>query len=175
MPVDPFSLGMFGVSVIGGIGGSASERNVGEANVQSIDEQIALLNKQREELAKAFTEKKSIVTDKFGNKINFLQESTAFKSGDIRDRYDTAAGQTDLAFSGTVEHGRERADEGLRSEFGYERKGLQDMLGESLFNIDMEREDRFGQIDSQILGLKAQRKTEEERSNASFLGLGLGF
>ena len=49
------------------------------------------------------------------------------------------------------------------------------MLGESLFNIDMEREDRFGQIDSQILGLKAQRKVEEERSNASFLGLGLGF
>jgi len=164
-----------GLSVVEGISGASTERNVGEANVESIDEQIALLNKQREELAKAFTEKKSIVTDKFGNKINFLQESTAFKSGNIRDRYDTAAGQTDLAFSGTVEYGREKAEEGLRSEYGYQREGLQDMLGESLFNIDMERTEKFGQIDSQILGLKAQRKVEEERSNASFLGLGLGF
>ena len=164
-----------GLSVVEGISGASTERNVGEANVESIDEQIALLNKQREELAKAFTEMKSIVTDKFGNKINFLQESTAFKSGNIRDRYDTAAGQTDLAFSGTVEYGREKAEEGLRSEYGYQREGLQDMLGESLFNIDMERTEKFGQIDSQILGLKAQRKVEEERSNASFLGLGLGF
>ena len=164
-----------GLSVVEGISGASTERNVGEANVQSIDEQIALLNKQREELAKAFTEKKSIVTDKFGNKLSFLQESTAFKSGNIRDRYDTAAGQTDLAFSGTVEYGREKAEEGLRSEYGYQREGLQDMLGESLFNIDMERTEKFGQIDSQILGLKAQRKVEEERSNASFLGLGLGF
>ena len=41
----PFAPVAVGMSIIEGITGASSERRVGEANVQSIDEQIALLNK----------------------------------------------------------------------------------------------------------------------------------
>ena len=99
-----------------------------------------------------------------------MRETTGGKLEDIDYKYDVATSKTGLAFSGTVETGRERETDVLQSGYEFSRESLYDRLGASLLDIDMERADRFGQIESQITGLKGQRKTEEARSEDMFLG-----
>ena len=72
-----------GLSIYEGISGASSDRANARANIKSIDEQIALMNKQKDELAFAYGQRKEMITDQFGNKIDFLTESTGRELGEI--------------------------------------------------------------------------------------------
>ena len=168
--MDPFTIGMFGMSFLEGIMGAGGARDQARTNMKSIDEQIDLLNKQREQLTLAYEQKKGITTESYAHKEGYLRETAGGKLEDIDYKYDVATSKTGLAFSGTVETGREREMDVLQSGYEFSRESLYDRLGASLLDIDMERADRFGQIESQITGLKGQRKTEEARSEDMFLG-----
>lgn len=163
--------GMVALNIWEGISGAVSARDAARANVTSIDEQIAMLNKQRRELATAFEQKKGIATEGYGRKEEYLRETTGERLGDIDYKYDVATSKTGLAFSGTVEYGRERETDILQSGYEFGRESLYDQLGASLLDIEMERADKFGQIDAQVAGLKAQRKVEDERTRDKFMGL----
>ena len=169
--MDPFIGGMIGVSMLEGILGAGSARDVARANVTSIDEQIALLNKQRKELSTAFEQKKGIATEGYERKEEYLRETTGERLGDVDYKYDVAASKTDLAFSGTVERGREKETDVLQSGYEFGRESLYDQLGANLLNIEMEKADRFGQIESQIAGLTAQRRVEDARASDRFMGI----
>ena len=160
-----------GLSIYEGISGAGSQRESAKANIKSIDEQIALMNKQKDELAFAYGQRKEMITDQFGNKIDFLTESTSKELGEIGRGFDVASSKTGLAFSGTVESGRERTEESTRDAFGFRREGLYDMLGESLFDVEMQQMEKFGDIDLSIAGLQQQRKIEKQRSEEYFLGI----
>jgi len=160
-----------GLKIGESIFGASSARDQARDNIKSIDEQIALMNKQKEELALAYGQKKEMVTDQFGNKVEQLTEGTGQALGDIREQSDVAASKTGLSFSGTVERGQGKAEERTRDAFGYKREGLYDMLGESLFNIEMQQMEKFGEIDTSVAALQQQRKIEKEKSNDYFLGI----
>jgi len=159
------------MSFLEGITGSSSARDQANRNMESIDEQIDLLNKQRQELATAYDQKKGIVKDQYETQSTYLREGTAMGLGDIEHKYDTAASKTDLAYSGTVEYGRGRETEGLNKGYEYKQQTLYDKLGENLLDVNLDMANKFGQIDSQISGLKSQRKSEQARSEEKFLGL----
>jgi hypothetical protein len=167
----PFAAAMIGVNMLEGITSAVSNRENARMNLTSIDEQIELLNKQRRELTKAYEEKKGIAKEKFGHKESYLRETTGDRFGDIENKYDVAASKTGLAFSGTVEYGRERETDVLKSGYEFTRENLYDQLGESLLNIEMEKTDKLGQIDAQGAGLLAQRKMYDEMSRDKFLGI----
>ena len=82
---------------------ASSDRAAARSNIKSIDEQIALMNKQKDELAFAYGQRKEMITDQFGNKIDFLTESTGRELGNIGERFDVAKSGSGLAFSGTLE------------------------------------------------------------------------
>ena len=150
---------------------AGSARDEARANLTSIDEQIALLNKQRQQLATAYDQKKGIVTDQFGNKIKSFEFETGLEGFNIREGADRASSKTNLAYSGTVETTKERELDTLSSRYDTKRTSMYDALEESMFNIDMERTEKFAQIDSNITGLKAERRVQDERSREKFLGI----
>ena len=171
---DPyFEAATVGLGFVEGISGAHASRSEARANLESVDAQIELLNKQREELGKAYETKKELVRDRFGNKISSLETEVSFRAGNIREKSDRLTAGTGLSYSGTVEYGKTREEDILSSRYGTQRESLFDSLGQSLFDIDMERTETFARMDSDLIGLRAERKIQDERASESAFGLGI--
>jgi hypothetical protein len=139
----------FGMDILSGWADWSASREQGKISRETLEQQIALYNKQKKQLIEAYGQRDKLMTDVFGNEIRktsrILEEQKA---------------KTGLAFSGSAE------------EYGkFETDKLRSDIGQAKFQSRMEREKILSDIDITIKGLEGQKRQAEAMENEKFLGI----
>lgn len=166
---------MLGVgAVLAGIN-AFSSMNQAEEEVDILGNQISSLGEAQSSLTDAYGQKKGLAADKYSEQLGQLSHSTGQSLYDISTQGSQAAGKTGLAKSGAVESSIGKARGDVRDKFGFQQTGLESMLGESLMNIEEWYGSQSSELDTQMEGLKYQKKQAQSRTGLggfakSFLG-----
>lgn len=171
MAIDPFSAALFGLSIAEGIGGAASQREQARNSIESIDRQMNLLSKQKDELGQYYTEKKGYVTDAYGNQVTSLIDKVGQQLYATEDKYTSAMSKSNLSYSGTLSNKASMDASNLNKQYSNSTKTLTTGLKSDLSTLEYNKQKEFGQIDLQLESLKGERKMYESQSKERFLGI----
>ena len=147
-------------------------------NIESIDEQMELLNKQKGDLQEGFQLKRGLLHDQYGNKVEDIREQFSLETRELsKDLYkmgiktDVARSRSGMAFSGTVETGANigkddvyMASDKLKQQRKSGLQTLEDKLGMNMLDLTMNEKTSLNQIDIQLAGLEGEKKINEEES-----------
>ena len=82
----------------------------------------------------------------------------------------SAASNIGFASSGQLNTQMERGKQDILTDYGFQRKGLQDVLGQNLLNISQEIGGQRSQLETQIASIDSQtRKYRRQSSGRGFL------
>ena len=141
------------------------------------DEQIGILEDQRYSATRALSsldtveqQKIGIAQDQYGtaaSKASFGVGSSLFSA--TRTGM-SAASNIGFASSGQLNTQMERGKQDILTYYGFQRKGLQDVLGQNLLNISQEIGGQRSQLETQIASIDSQtRKYRRQSSGRGFL------
>ena len=141
------------------------------------DEQIGILEDQRYSATRALSsldtveqQKIGIAQDQYGtaaSKASFGVGSSLFSA--TRTGM-SAASNIGFASSGQLNTQLERCKQDILTDYGFQRKGLQDVLGQNLLNISQEIGGQRSQLETQIASIDSQtRKYRRQSSGRGFL------
>ena len=141
------------------------------------DEQIGILEDQRYSATRALSsldtveqQKIGIAQDQYGtaaSKASFGVGSSLFSA--TRTGM-SAASNIGFASSGQLNTQMERGKQDILTDYGFQRKGLQDVLGQNLLNISQEIGGQRSQLETQIASIDSQtRKYRRQSSGRGFL------
>ena len=141
------------------------------------DEQIGILEDQRYSATRALSsldtveqQKIGIAQDQYGtaaSKASFGVGSSLFSARRTVISADSIIG---VAISGQLNTQMERGKQDILTDYGFQRKGLQDVLGQNLLNISQEIGGQRSQLETQIASIDSQtRKYRRQSSGRGFL------
>jgi len=160
-----------GLSLFEGALNAGSARKAARAQMASIDNEITALNEQRTKLESAFTARRGIVRDMFGNKVNSLMDTVGNSLEDINADFESASRKSGLAFSGDLETRASEAGQRSKSQFKFNRNSLIDNLQSSMIELDVKETEQIGGINTRIESLRGERSIAEDQSKKRFLGI----
>jgi len=166
---------MLGIGV--GLAGfnAFSSMNQAEEEVDILGNQISSIKDAQGSLDVSYGQKKGLAADKYSEQLEQLSYGTGQSLYDISQQGSQATSRTGLARSGTVESSIARARGSVRDKFGFQKTGLESVLGESLMNIEEWYGGMSSDLSTQMEGLQYQRKQARSRTGfggfvKSFLG-----
>ncbi len=151
------SVGMAGISAF-------SSMKQAEDEVDILGNQISSLKESQGYLDESYGVKKELATDKYTEQLGAVSYSTGQSLYDISTQGNQAISSTGLATSGTIDTNIARARDKVRDKFGFEKTGLENMLGESLLNIEEWYGASSSDLSTQMESLTYQKKQAQSRT-----------
>jgi len=167
----PLGWATLGVGVLTDIAGTGAERAAGRRKMGYIGEQQAMLEGQGQQIGELAGMKTEIATDIYGTDLS----RSMFQTG--QDLYGLTRQGMDLtskigfARSGQAESQLQRGTEAAVQQFGFQRQGLQDVLGQKLMDISEWEGAEQGRLASEQARLKYEMKEAKAQSKKKFLGI----
>lgn len=168
---NPLGWATLGIGAITSMMGTGAERKAGERKMGYIAEQQEGLEGALGQLGEITSMKSEMAGDTYGMNLNQAMSQTGQSLYGLTRQGQSAAARTGFASSGQVQSQTQRAmDAGVQS-FGFQRQGLQDVLGQKLMDIAEFKGAEEGRIQSEQSRLRYEMKEAKAQSNKKFLGI----
>jgi len=168
---NPVGWATLGIGAITSMMGTGAERKAGERKMGYIAEQQEGLEGALGQLGEITSMKSEMAGDTYGMNLNQAMSQTGQSLYGLTRQGQSAAARTGFASSGQVQSQTQRAmDAGVQS-FGFQRQGLQDVLGQKLMDIAEFKGAEEGRIQSEQARLRYEMKEAKAQSNKKFLGI----
>ena len=160
----------FGVGILGGIGsffGASSKRNEANAKINLLTGQRASSNEALSNLDSIESEKIGLAQDQYGSaesKAMFGVGSSLFSATRAGM---TAASNIGFAGSSQLDTQLKRGEESMVTSFGFEKRGLQDLLGQNLLNISEEIGGQRSSLETNIASIDAEISSNTRKASTS--------
>ena len=153
--------------------GSTIMNALGKRN--EADEQIGILEDQRYSATRALgsldkveQQKIGIAQDQYGTAMDKASFGVGSSLYSTTRTGMSAASNIGFASSGQLNTQMERGKQDILTDYGFQRKGLQDVLGQNLLNISQEIGGQRSQLETQIASIDSQ--TRKYRGQSSGMG-----
>ena len=133
-----------------------------KAQIKSIDEMLKNLQKQQEELQTAYSTRKEIATDIYGNKVSDVTYRARRGLESLGKEYGFGTSQTGLAYSGTLYEKAKEGEQGIKYDLTSTKRDLENQLGQTLADIGIKETQDMATIENTIAQLKGQRGVFQE-------------
>jgi len=170
-PLEAIAAAQLAISVGTSITGVGAERQAGDRKQEYIKQQQSLLGGADQQIGELAGMKTELATDIYGTGLG----QSMFKTG--QDLYGLTrqgmglSSKVGFAGSGQVDTQMQRGLEAGVQSFGFQRQGLQDVLGQKLMDISEWEGGERGRLASEKARLEYEMKEAKAQSNKKFLGL----
>ena len=171
--MDPATIAMAQLAI--GVGtemfGAGANRRAGQRKMDYIGQQQGMLFGAGKDVAQLAGMKTELATDMYGTGL----DQSMFKTG--QDLYGLTrqgmglSSKVGFAGSGQVDTQMQRGLEAGVQSFGFQRQGLQDVLGQKLMDISEWEGAETGRIQSEQARLEYEMKEARAQKNKRFLGI----
>jgi hypothetical protein len=166
---------------VGGIGAVTSLLGAGSKRQEALD-QLNILSGQRASATEALgnlgqieEQKIGIAQDQYGTAASKASLGVGSSLFSATRTGMTAASNIGFASSGQLNRQLELGQRDIITDYGFQRKGLQDVLGQNLLNISQEIGGQRSQLETQIASIDAETaKARRQASGKGFLQSLLG-
>ena len=167
----PLGWAALGVGVLTDIMGTSAEQAAGKRKMGYIAEQQQGLEGALGQLGEITTMKNEMAEDTYGMNLSGAMSQTGQNLYGITRQGQSAAARTGFASSGQVQSQTQRATDAGVASFGFQRQGLQDVLGQKLMDIAEFKGAEEGRITSEQSRLRYEMKEAKAQKNKKFLGV----
>jgi hypothetical protein len=171
--MDPATIAMAQLAI--GVGtsmfGAGADRAAGRRKKGYIGQQQAMLEGAGQQVGEVAGMKTELATDIYGTDLNRSMFQTGQDLYGLTRQGQSAAAQTGFASSGQVNTQMQRGMEAGVQQFGFQRQGLQDVLGQKLMDISEWEGAEQGRIASEQSRLKYEMQEAQAQSKKRFLGI----
>ena len=171
LATNPMGWAMLGVGAATSMMGTGAERKAGERKMGYIGEQQSMLAGAGQQVTELAGMKTELSEDIYGTGLNRAMFQTGQDLSGLRRQGESAAARTGFAHSGQVQGQIQRGMEAGATSFGFERQGLQDVLGQKLMDISEWEGGEQGRIKSEEARLKYEMEEAKAQSKKKFLGI----
>ena len=167
----PLGWATLGIGALTDIMGTGAERKAGQRKMGFIAEQQEGLEGALGQLGEITSMKSEMAGDTYGMNLNQAMSQTGQSLYGLTRQGQSAAARTGFASSGQVQSQTQRATDAGVASFGFQRQGLQDVLGQKLMDIAEFKGAEEGRIQSEQSRLRYEMKEAKAQSNKKFLGI----
>ena len=168
---NPLGWATLGIGALTSMAGTGEERAAGKRKMGYIAEQQEGLGSALGQLGEITGMKTEMAEDTYGMNLNQAMSQTGQSLYGLTRQGQSAGARTGFAKSEQVESQTQRAmDAGVQS-FGFQRQGLQDVLGQKLMDITEYAGAEEGRIKSEQSRLSYEMKEAKAQSKKKFLGI----
>ena len=166
-------LGMaqLGIGLLTAASGTSAERAAGKRKMGYIGEQQAMMEGAGQQVGELAGMKEELATDIYGTDLSSAMFQTGQSLYGLTRQGQSAAAQTGFARSGQVDTQMQRGLQAGVQQFGFQRQGLQDVLGQKLMDISEWKGGEQGRIQSEQARLKYEMEEAQAQSKKKFLGI----
>lgn len=168
---NPLGWATLGIGVLSNIAGTGAERKAGQRKMGYIAEQQEGLESALGQLGEITSMKTEMAGDTYGMNLNQAMFQTGQSLYGLTRQGQSAAARTGFASSGQVQSQTQRATDAGAASFGFQRQGLQDVLGQKLMDIAEFKGAEEGRIQSEQSRLKYEMEEARAQKNKKFLGV----
>ena len=168
---NPLGWAVLGAGVLTDVMGTGAERKAGERKMGYIGEQQSMLAGAGQQVTELAGMKTELSQDIYGTDLNKSMFQTGQNLFGLRRQGQSAAAQTGFAKSEQVESQVQRGTEAAVTSFGFQRQGLQDVLGQKLMDISEWEGSEQGRLASEQSRLKYEMEEAKAQSKKKFLGI----
>ena len=171
LATNPIGWAMLGIGAATSMLGTGAERKAGERKMGYIGEQQSMLEGAGQQVTELAGMKTELAQDVYGTDLNRSMFQTGQDLFGLKRQGESAAARTGFAHSGQVQGQMQRGMEAGVQSFGFQRQGLQDVLGQKLMDISEWEGGEQGRIKSEQARLKYEMKEAVAQKNKKFLGI----
>jgi len=164
-------MAQLGIGLATSFFGTKAEQAAGERKKGYIGEQQAMLEGAGQQVGELAGMKTELATDIYGTDLSRSMFQTGQDLYGLTRQGQSAAAQTGFARSQQVETQMQRGTEAGVQQFGFQRQGLQDVLGQKLMDISEWEGAEQGRIQSEQSRLKYEMEEAQAQSKKKFLGI----
>ena len=168
---NPLGWAVLGAGVLTDVMGTGAERKAGERKMGYIGEQQSMLAGAGQQVTELAGMKTELSQDIYGTDLNKSMFQTGQNLFGLRRQGQSAAAQTGFAKSEQVETQIQRGMEAGATSFGFQRQGLQDVLGQKLMDISEWEGGEQSRIKSEEARLRYEMAEAQAQSKKRFLGI----
>jgi len=171
--MDPATIAMAQLAI--GVGtsmfGAGADRAAGRRKKGYIGQQQAMLEGAGQQVGEVAGMKTELATDIYGTDLNRSMFQTGQDLYGLTRQGQSAAAKTGFASSGQVNTQIQRGLQSGVQQFGFQKQGLQDVLGQKLMDISEWEGAEQGRIASEQSRLKYEMQEAQAQSKKRFLGI----
>ena len=171
LATNPIGWAMLGIGAATSMLGTGAERKAGERKMGYIGEQQSMLEGAGQQVTELAGMKTELAQDVYGTDLNRSMFQTGQDLFGLKRQGESAAARTGFAHSGQVQGQMQRGMEAGVQSFGFQRQGLQDVLGQKLMDISEWEGEEQSRIKSEQARLKYEMKEAVAQKNKKFLGI----
>jgi len=168
---NPFGWAVLGAGVLTDVMGTGAERKAGERKKSYIQEQQDMLSGALPQMREIAGMKTELATDVYGTQEGQLMSQTGESLYGLTRQGQSAAARTGFANSEQINTQVQRGIESGAQQFGFQRQGLQDVLGQKLMDISEWKGAEEGRLASEQSRLKYEMAEAQAQSKKKFLGI----
>ena len=160
-----------GLSLWEGYAGSQYDKQQAQINMNSIQNQMGLLDEEKKQLSTDYQNKRGNVRDRFGNRMDTLMSRLSHTMLESGEQERGLMAQSGLAHSGTVKRKSDVVKKGITSASLYGQQGLGINLKSTMDDLHFDENRDLAQIDMERERLRGEYKTQQAMSEEKFLGI----
>ena len=153
------------------ISGVGAERRAGDRKIGYIGQQQAMLQGAGQDITQLAGMKEELATDIYGTDLSRAMFQTGQNLYGLTRQGQSATAQTGFASSGQIDTQMQRGLASGLQQFGFQRQGLQDVLGQKIMDITEWEGAEQGRLASEQSRLEYEMKEAQAQSNKKFLGI----
>jgi len=170
--VNPYiGMAQLGIGLMTSISGAGAERAAGRRQMGYIGEQQAMLEGAGQQVGELAGMKTELAEDIYGTGLDQAMYGTGENLYGLTKQGMGLSSKVGFAKSGQVDKQIARGQEAAVTQFGFQKQGLQDVLGQKLMDISEWKGAEQGRIQSAQARLKYEMKEAQAKSKKKFLGI----
>jgi hypothetical protein len=170
--VNPYiGMAQLGIGLMTSISGAGAERAAGRRQMGYIGEQQAMLEGAGQQVGELAGMKTELAEDIYGTGLDQAMYGTGENLYGLTKQGMGLSSKVGFAKSGQVDKQIARGQEAAVTQFGFQKQGLQDVLGQKLMDISEWKGAEQGRIASEQARLKYEMEEAQAKSKKKFLGI----
>ena len=170
-PMTAIAATQLAIGVGTSITGAGADRAAGRRKMGYIGEQQAMLQGAGQQVGELAGMKTELAQDIYGTGLGQSMFQTGQSLYGLTRQGQSAAAKTGFARSGQVDTQMQRGLQAGVQQFGFQKQGLQDVLGQKLMDISEWEGAEQGRIASEQARLSYEMKEAQAQSKKRFLGI----
>ena len=168
---NPLGWATLGIGVLQGAFGAGAERAAGKRKMGYIEQQQAMLAGAGQQVGELAGMKTELAEDVYGTGLGSAMHQTGQSLYGLTRQGQTLSSKVGFARSGQVDTQMQRGLQAGVTSFGFQKQGLQDVLGQKLMDISEWEGAERGRIQSEQARLQYEMKEAQAQSKKKFLGI----
>ena len=170
-PATMIALGQLGLSVGASVSGAGAERAAGRRKMGYIGQQQQMLEGAGQDITELAGMKTELAEDMYGTGLDKSMFQTGESLYGLTRQGQTLGAKVGFARSGQVDTQIQRGLEAGVQSFGFQKQGLQDVLGQKLMDVSEWEGAERGRLQSEQARLQYEMAEARAQSKKKFLGI----